>query len=164
MPALRFLRYNPHGNQSQEHHIRFQEKESQLMTRRTALFPFLLSCFVIFLLPAQGQLPPAKKDPLSLAQSAPGKAGCSTTEASSCAEAAAKILPIVMGSSPLEENLRRLTDEIGGRGDGSPGMAKAVEGGGGAFRAAGVDGHTEKDTLPGTWSEGDTGLALLGPV
>ncbi len=134
------------------------------MLRRTIFFPFLLFCFVAFLLPAQGQLPPAKKDPLSPAQSAMGKAGCSATEASSCAEAAAKILPIVMGSSPMEENLRRLTDEIGGRVTGSPQMAKAVEWGAGAFRAAGVDVHTEKYTLPVTWSEGDTRLELLGPV
>jgi hypothetical protein len=69
-----------------------------------------------------------------------------------------------MGSSPMEENLRRLTDEIGGRVTGSPEMAKAVEWGKGAFRAAGVDVHTEKYTLPVTWSEGDTRLELLGPV
>jgi hypothetical protein len=61
-----------------------------------------------------------------------------------------------MGSSPLEENLRRLTDEIGGRVTGSPEMAKAVEWGVGAFRAAGVDVHAEKYTLPVTWSEGKT--------
>jgi len=134
------------------------------MLCRTILLPFLLFCFVACLPPAQGQLPPAKKDPLSTAQSAPGKAGCSTTEPSSCAEAASKILPMVMGSSPLEENLRRLTDEIGGRVTGSPEMAKAVEWGVGAFRAAGVDVHTEKYTLPVTWSEGDTRLELLGPV
>jgi hypothetical protein len=109
-----------------------------------------------------------KKDPLSLGQNAQGKAvGCSTTEASLCAEAAAKILPIVMGSSPMEENLRRLTDEIGGRVTGSPEMAKAVEWGVAAFRAAGVDVHTEKYTLPVTWSEGKTrviGLAIPRPV
>ncbi len=134
------------------------------MPRRTIFLSFLLFCFVSYLLPAQGQIPPARKDPLSPAQSAQGKAGCSTTEASSCAEAAAKILPIVMGSSPLEENLRRLTDEIGGRVTGSPEMAKAVEWGVGAFRTAGVDVHTEKYTLPVTWSEGDTRLELLGPV
>ncbi len=103
-------------------------------------------------------------DPLIPAQGAQGKVGCSTTEASSCAEAAAKILPIVMGSSPMEENLRRLTDEIGGRVTGSPEMAKAVEWGVAAFRAAGVDVHTEKYTLPVTWSEGDTRLELLGSV
>jgi carboxypeptidase Q len=128
---------------------------------------FLLSlfpCFFASLPSLQAQLPPAKKDPLSLGQAAQGKAGCSATEASSCAEAAAKILPIVMGSSPMEENLRRLTDEIGGRVTGSPEMAKAVEWGAGAFRAAGVDVHTEKYMLPVTWSEGDTRLELLGPV
>ena len=73
-------------------------------------------------------------------------------------------MPIVMGSSPMEENLRRLTDEIGGRVTGSPEMAKAVEWGLAAFRAAGVDVHTEKYMLPVTWSEGDTRLELLGPV
>jgi len=31
------------------------------------------------------------------------------------------------GHSPLEENLRRLTDEVGGRVTGSPQMVKAVE-------------------------------------
>src|SRR5712664_506834 len=109
------------------------------------------------------QLPPAKKDPLSVLQSTQGKTGCSATEASSCAEAAAKILSIVMGPSPMEENLRRLTDEIGGRVTGSPEMAKAVEWGVGAFRAAGVDVHTEKYKLPITWSEGDTKLLIADP-
>ncbi len=137
------------------------------MARRTIVLLSLLLCFFAARPSLRAQLPPAKKDPLSPAQSAAGKAGCSTTEASSCAEAAAKILPIVMGSSPLEENLRRLTDEIGGRVTGSPEMAKAVEWGVGAFRAAGVDVHTEKYTLPVTWSEGKTrvsGLAMPRPV
>ena len=104
------------------------------MPRRAILFPFVLFCFVTCLLPAQGQLPPAMKDPRIPGQSAPGKTACSTTAASSCAEAAAKILPIVMGSSPMEENLRRLTDEVGGRVTGTPEMAKAVEWGVGAMR------------------------------
>src|SRR5712692_10442083 len=164
MPATRFLRYNPLRNQNRKLRAEIPEKESQLMPRRTIFLPFLLFCFVSYLLPAQGQLPPTKKDPLSPPQSAQGKAGCSATEASSCAEAAAKILPIVMGSSPMEENLRRLTDEVGGRVTGSPEMAKAVEWGVGAFRAAGVEVHTEKYTLAVTWSEGDTRLELLGAV
>ncbi|HEY4818325.1 MAG TPA: M20/M25/M40 family metallo-hydrolase, partial [Candidatus Acidoferrum sp.] len=92
-----------------------------------------------------------------------GAAACSATEAS-CAEAAAKILPQVMGPSPIEENLRRLTDEVGGRVTGSPEMAKAVEWAIAAFRAEGVDVHTEKYTLPMTWSEGETRLELSGPV
>jgi len=64
----------------------------------------------------------------------------------------------------MEENLRRLTDEIGGRVTGTPQMAKAVDWAVAAFRAAGIDVHTEKYTLPVTWSEGDTHLELLGPV
>ena len=52
-------------------------------------------------------------------------------------EAAAKIIPQVMGPSPMEENLRRLTDEIGGRVTGSPEMAKAVDWAVAAFRAKG---------------------------
>ena len=110
-----------------------------------------------------GQLPPAKTDSLAKPPAGQGTAACSATEAS-CAEAAAKILPQVMGPSPLEENLRRLTDEVGGRVTGSPEMAKAVEWAVAAFRAEGVDVHTEKYTLPLTWSEGDTRLELSGPV
>ncbi len=109
------------------------------------------------------QLPQVKTEPLRPGQMTQGAAGCSATEASSCAQAAAKIMPIVMGESPLEENLRRLTDRIGGRVTGSPEMAKAVEWGVAGFRAAGVDVHTEKWTLPVAWSEGETRLEVLGP-
>src|SRR5437660_4600062 len=129
------------------------------------IFLIPLLCLFAWTASVQAQLPPAKQNPLIPGQAAKGAAaGCSTTEASSCAEAAAKILPIVMGPSPMEENLRRLTDEIGGRVTGSPEMAKAVEWGVVAFRAAGVDVRTEKYTLPVTWSEGNTRLELLGPV
>ena len=129
----------------------------------------IFSCLLLFSLstyppPAQAQLPQATKDPLSPMQGATTQAGCSVTEASSCAQAAAKILPIVMGPSPMEENLRRLTDEIGGRVTGTPEMAKAVEWGVAAFRAAGVDVHTEKYTLPVTWREGHTILNIMGPT
>jgi hypothetical protein len=134
------------------------------MTRRAILLASLSLCACVSQLPVQAQLPPAQKDPLIPAQAAQGSAACSATDASSCAQAAAKILPIVLGSSPMEENLRRLTDEIGGRVTGTPQMAKAVAWGVAAFRAAGVDVHKEKYTLPATWSEGDTRLELLGPV
>lgn len=126
------------------------------------------SVFLVFALfylaagsPAGAQLSPPGSGPLHPQAAA---AGCSATEASKCAEAAAKILPQVLGPSPLEENLRRLTDEIGGRVTGTPQMAKAVEWGVEAFRAAGVDVHTEKYAFPVTWSEGETKLELLGPV
>ncbi len=129
--------------------------------RRVSLYiAFLVLCFVAS---AFAQLPASKMEPLGKPASSQAVAGCSAAEAS-CAEAAAKILPQVLGSSPLEENLRRLTDEVGGRVTGSPEMAKAVEWAVAAFRAEGVDVHTEKYTLPVTWSEGETRLELLGPV
>src|SRR2546429_2057780 len=164
MPAVRFLLYNPPVIGTRMLHAEITGEESKPMPRRTVFLIFVFLCLFASMPPVQAQLPPAKKDPLSSAQSAQGKAGCSTTEASSCAEAAAKILPIVMGSSPMEENLRRLTDEVGGRVTGSPEMAKAVEWGVAAFRAAGIDVHTEEYTLPAAWGEGHTRLELLGPV
>ncbi|GAC1636863.1 MAG: M28 family metallopeptidase [Candidatus Acidiferrum sp.] len=116
------------------------------------------------ILPAisSAQLQPKNTDALSKLQPPQGAAACSETELSSCAEAAAKILPQVLGDSPMVENLRRLTDEVGGRVTGSPQMAKAVEWGVAAFRAAGVDVHTEKYMLPVSWSEGETRLELIG--
>jgi carboxypeptidase Q len=130
---------------------------------------FVVSLFFILLGLAAGsssfaQLPPAKSDPLRKTGISGQSAACSATDSSSCAAAAAKILPVVMGPSPLEENLRRLTDDVGGRVTGSPQMAEAVAWAVAVFRAAGVDVHTEKYTLPVTWSEGETRLELLGPV
>ena len=132
---------------------------------RPAISVTVLCCCLFALIPSlKAQLPPAKKDPLAPPQSSQASAACSATDASSCAQAAAKILPIVMGASPMEENLRRLTDEIGGRVTGTPEMARAVEWGMAAFRAAGVDVHTEVYTLPVTWSEGNSRLELLAPM
>ncbi len=80
-------------------------------------------------------------------------------------EANPKIIANALGASPLEENLRRLTDEVGGRVTGSPAMARAVAWGVAAFRQSGVDGvRTEKYTIPATWSEGDTRLQILTPA
>jgi hypothetical protein len=118
----------------------------------------------LFACPLPAQLPPAQTGPGLPGQGMPGAAGCSATDASSCAQAAAKILPIVMGDSPLEENLRRLTDVVGGRVSGSPQMARAIDWGVAAFRAAGVDVHTEKYMMPNAWSEGNTRLEVMGPV
>jgi carboxypeptidase Q len=129
------------------------------------LATWLLLCLFMFSSPIAVQLPPVQTDPLSKQViGIQGASACSATEASYCAEATSKILPLVMGPSPMEENLRRLTDEIGGRVTGTPQMAKAVEWALAAFRAAGIEVHTEKYTLPVTWSEGKTHLELLGPV
>jgi carboxypeptidase Q len=132
------------------------------MPIRRWLIASLLLCLFGSLL--TGQFPPVNTNPLRPGQAIQGAPGCSATDASSCTQAAAKITPLVMGESPLEENLRRLTDDIGGRVTGSPAMAKAVDWAVAAFRAAGVEVHTEKYMLPHAWSEGDTRLEVLGPV
>src|ERR1700690_395602 len=139
-----------------------KQKESLMPSRRIHFTVSILALLVAC--PLSAQLPPVKADPLHPTQIIRGSGACSATETSSCAQAAAKITPIVMGDSPLEENLRRLTDDIGGRVSGSPEMAKAVDWAVANFRAAGVDVHTEKYQLPVAWSEGATHLEVLGPV
>jgi carboxypeptidase Q len=131
---------------------------SRILNLVCLLLIFAFSCGV-----STAQLQPQKSDPLSKLQPPQGAAACSATELSSCAEAAAKILPQILGDSPMAENLRRLSDEVGGRVTGSPQMAKAVEWGVAGFRAASVNVHTEKYTLPVTWGEGATRLELVGP-
>src|ERR1700682_1550984 len=124
------------------------------MPRPAAVACCLIAGFIVSGVSAAAQLPPAKQDPLKSPQGASSSAGCSATKAPSCEEAAAKILSLVMGPSPMEENLRRLTDEIGGRVTGTREMARAVEWGVATFRAAGVEVDTEKYTIPGTWKAG----------
>jgi carboxypeptidase Q len=122
-------------------------------------------CGLCFVRSTLAQTSPATSitpaDPLHRTQSAEA---CSMDASSSCAAAAARIFPLVMGPSPMEENLRRLTDEVGGRVSGTPQMARAIQWGVAAFRAAGVEVHTEKYQLPLTWTEGDTRLELLGDL
>ena len=67
--------------------------------------------------------------------------------------------------SPLEENLRVLTDEIGGRVPGTPAMAKAEQWAIAGFKQAGADSiHTEEFTIPQSWTEGDTQVNVVAPV
>jgi carboxypeptidase Q len=68
-------------------------------------------------------------------------------------------------ATPLQENLRVLTDEIGGRVPGTPAMEKAVQWGVDGFKAAGADSvHTEEFTIPVSWAEGDTEVKIVAPV
>ena len=120
------------------------------MRRRTPLLMILI-CTLALASYSQAQIPQpnsaTENDPLHRIQT-PSTAACTTDAASSCAEVTAKILPLILGPSPMQENLRRLTDEIGGRITGSPAMARAVQWATSAFRTAGVDVHTEKYQLP----------------
>jgi carboxypeptidase Q len=68
-------------------------------------------------------------------------------------------------SSPLAENLRVLTDEIGGRVPGTPPMEKAERWAIAGFKAAGADSvKTEEFTIAQSWAEGDTQVNVVAPV
>lgn len=68
-----------------------------------------------------------------------------------------RLLNEALKSPTLESNLRRLTDEIGGRVPGTPAMQRAVQWGIDGFKAAGADNvHTEDFRIPFSWSEGAT--------
>ena len=73
-----------------------------------------------------------------------------------------RIIQEALKPSPLEDNLRRLTDEVGGRVPGTPAMQRAVDWGIAAFKAAGADSvHTEDFTIPQSWAEGATTLRVV---
>jgi carboxypeptidase Q len=75
-----------------------------------------------------------------------------------------KIIAEALKPSPLEANLRRLTDEIGGRVPGTPAMQLAVAWGVDAFKAAGADSvHTENFTIQASWAEGATKMTVVAP-
>jgi carboxypeptidase Q len=111
---------------------------------------------------AIAQIPPVKPAPLS--QQVPQGSGACSVE-KSCAEVAPAMIQSALGPSPLEENLRYLTDTIGGRVTGTPSADRAADWGVQAFRHAGVDDvHTEKFTIPAGWAEGHTHLEILSPA
>jgi carboxypeptidase Q len=74
---------------------------------------------------------------------------------------AARIIQAALQPSPLESNLRRLTDEVGGRVPGTPAMQRAIDWGVQMFKAAGADEvRTEDFTIPFSWSEGATEMTV----
>ncbi|HEX4004054.1 MAG TPA: M20/M25/M40 family metallo-hydrolase [Candidatus Acidoferrales bacterium] len=83
----------------------------------------------------------------------------------SCAELAPAMVKNALGASPLEENLRYLTDTVGGRVTGSTDADRAVSWAVEALRHAGVDEvHTEEFMVPVGWSEGHTHVDVLSPA
>ena len=126
-------------------------------------FKFLIGVHSLMLLAfaAAAQIPPIRPAPLS-PQVPQGTGACSVQK--SCAELAPAMIQSALGPSPLEENLRYLTDTIGGRVTGTPSADRAADWGVQAFRHAGVDDvHTEKFTIPIAWAEGHTHLEILSP-
>src|SRR5579872_4682120 len=75
-----------------------------------------------------------------------------------------QVIAEALKASPLETNLRKLTDEIGGRVPGTLAMRQAVEWGIATFKAAGADNvHTEDFTIPAAWAEGFTRMSISAP-
>jgi carboxypeptidase Q len=69
------------------------------------------------------------------------------------------IIQVALQPSPLQDNLRRLTDEVGGRVPGTLPMQHAVQWGMQAFTAAGADSvHAESFEIPNSWAEGATDM------
>ena len=119
-------------------------------------------CLLLLAFAAKAQIPPIK--PAPLAQQVPqGSGACSVQK--SCAELTPTMIQSALGPSPLEENLRYLTDTIGGRVTGTSSADRAADWAVQAFRHAGVDDvHTEKFSIPAGWSEGHTHLEILSPA
>jgi hypothetical protein len=68
-----------------------------------------------------------------------------------------RVIAEAMKPSPLEVNLRRLTDEVGGRIPGTPAFQRAVEWGIAAFKEAGADSvRSEEFGIQNSWAEGAT--------
>ncbi|MGO9402190.1 MAG: M20/M25/M40 family metallo-hydrolase [Terriglobales bacterium] len=70
-----------------------------------------------------------------------------------------RLIAEALKPSPLETNLRRLSDEIGGRIPGTPAFQRAVDWGLAAFQEAGADSvHTEEFSIQNSWAEGATAM------
>src|SRR5437879_2065475 len=85
-------------------------------------------------------------------------AGLASAQAKSDADL---LIQEALKPSPIEHNLRHLTDEIGGRVPGTPAMDRAVAWGAAAFKDAGADSvHTESFRMPVSWAEGATQVSV----
>jgi carboxypeptidase Q len=108
--------------------------------------------------PCQAQLSPIQPPPQWRVPQ--GTDACSVEK--SCAELAPQMIQSALGPSPLEDNLRYLTDTIGGRVTGSIQAATAIDWAVSALRSAGAsEVHTEKFMVPAGWSEGHTQAEII---
>jgi len=76
-----------------------------------------------------------------------------------------RVIAEALKESPLRDNLRQLTDEVGGRVPGTPAMEEALKWGEAALKAAGADSvKVERFTIAQGWAEGTTSLEIAAPV
>ncbi len=86
---------------------------------------------------------------------------CLAATSPSDTDDAARIIQVALQPSPLETNLRQLTDEVGGRVPGTPAMQRAIDWGVQMFKTAGADSvHTEDFSIPYSWAEGATEMTV----
>ena len=78
------------------------------------------------------------------------------------ADDAARLVAALMGPTPLVEDLRSLTDEIGGRPTGSPANERAIEWGLARLKAMGVDARREAFPMPARWLERSARATVRG--
>src|SRR5215475_8610966 len=75
------------------------------------------------------------------------------------------VIPEALRAPTLEDNLRTLTNEIGGRVPGTPAMQKAMVWAFDAFKTAGADKVIyEPFRIARSWSEGSTRVRVVSPV
>jgi len=76
----------------------------------------------------------------------------------------ARLVTAMLGNTPLAEDLRGLTDEIGGRATGSPANLRSVDWVLERFGAAGVEAKKEAFTMPMLWLEKSASASIKGDV
>jgi hypothetical protein len=80
----------------------------------------------------------------------------------SAQDAVPRLAASLLGNTPMIEDLRTLTDKIGGRPAGSPANLRAVEWALERFRAAGVPATKEAFRMPGLWGERAAAAVVRG--
>ena len=77
---------------------------------------------------------------------------------------AAGLMQRALGPTPILDDLRQLTDTVGGRPTGSAALERAVDWAVARLREAGLDDvHTEAYVAPSTWLAGAEGAEVLSP-
>ena len=74
------------------------------------------------------------------------------------------LIAALLGEAPLSEDLRQLTDEIGGRPEGTEGNHRSVEWALERFRQVGVPAHKEPFVVKEGWLERDARAEVRGDV
>jgi hypothetical protein len=142
----------------QPRHARFAPRGG---TRASFLLRGVLPLlFLLAWIPAISQTVPSEPDPLARIRAQAPAPACSEAEPTMCAEAAPKIIAKAMGNdSTIAKNLGILASGEGGHAMGAPAPQSVVDGvrvvdwAVAAFRAAGLDVHTEPSSPSAPGSE-----------